>query len=772
MPNQTEREIFVQAIELGDPDERCAYLDAACGADRGLRSAVDALLAAHEQPAELLDNPIGEDWSRTHLSASIEPVEHIGMQIGPYKLMEQIGEGGFGLVFVAQQEKPVRRKVALKIVKPGMGSREVVARFEAERQAVAMMNHPNIAQIYDVGVISDGRPYFVMELVRGLPISEFCDKQQLNVEQRLRLAVDVCSAVHHAHQKGVIHRDLKPSNLLVTLYDGKPVAKVIDFGIAKAIGEKLADQSVYTCFFSMMGTPLYMSPEQAEMSGLDVDTRSDIYSLGVVLYELLAGDTPFDRARFNSAGLDEMRRIIREEEPPRPSTRLSACQAAVSTIADRRRSNVSELTVALQGDLDWIIMKSLEKDRARRYDSAAALGDDISRFLNREAIEARPPSSLYRFSKFAARNRTFLTSATLLGLSMLLGTAASLWQMSQAIEERNEKAKALNSANAAKLEAVAAKAEVEQFVQNLVKANEYVVSGQAHFDANRWTEAASDFDSAVSIQPSYYLPRVQRGRLYGILKLWPEASEDYANAMILGAPTSGPEWWGVPALLAYTNNDDAFQRLEAQRQKAIFSNPGQRQWMLLRDLVATSYGQRTTAEDSELLDLALDWLPCPSGPPGPHHPPGGPPPPGGFGGRDQPDNQSDRVPLSICEYVTGLAHLRAGECKAAIDLLSDAGNDARWPSNYLVCAPLAMAYFHEGQITKASEYLERSNAAIIDLLASPASDSRLIPQPSWAEFIEGLQMNREAMTLIRGTSSQIAIPLDQHRSESLQFIGK
>ena len=351
-----------------------------------------------------------------------------GTVIGPYKLMEQIGEGGFGLVFVAEQQQPVRRKVALKIIKPGMDSRDIIARFEAERQALALMDHPNIAKVFDAGATESGRPYFVMELVKGIPIVEYCDQQQLTTRERLDLFLSVCQAVQHAHSKGIIHRDLKPSNVLVAPHDGVPVVKVIDFGVAKAIGQQLTDKTIYTRFTQMIGTPLYMSPEQTEINALDVDIRSDVYSLGVLLYELLTGTTPFDCQRFATAAYDEIRRIIREEEPPKPSTRLSTLGEALSAVSAKRKTEPAKLAALVKGDLDWIVMKALEKDRARRYETASALAAEVRRFLNQEPIEARPPSAWYRFRKFARRNKVALTTAALVATALVLGTAVSAWQ--------------------------------------------------------------------------------------------------------------------------------------------------------------------------------------------------------------------------------------------------------------------------------------------------------------------------------------------------------
>jgi len=384
MPNATPSldTVFNEAIEILDPGERDKYLVQACGSDDALRRRVGALVVAHFHAGSFLNEPIGpaDSTAAFNPASSEEHADshdpHAGTTIGPYTLREQIGEGGMGLVFVAEQIQPVRRKVALKLIKPGMDSKQVIARFEAERQALALMDHPNIARVLDGGATPDGRPFFVMELVRGVPITEYCDANKLAVRPRLELLMQVCRAVQHAHQKGVIHRDLKPSNVLVTVHDVEAVAKVIDFGIAKAVGQQLTEKSVYTAFTQMVGTPLYMSPEQAGESGLGIDTRTDVYSLGVLLYELLTGTTPIDPETFRKAGYDEVKRLIREDEPARPSARLSTLNAAaLSTVADRQGGDPRRLAGQLRGELDWVVMKCLEKDRNRRYESAGRTHD-------------------------------------------------------------------------------------------------------------------------------------------------------------------------------------------------------------------------------------------------------------------------------------------------------------------------------------------------------------------------------------------------------------
>ena len=414
--NQTEPRLpslFAAAVELGSPEERARFLERECP-DPGLRRELEALLAAHDRPDSLFEG-------RTALVAGA-PAESVGTMIGRYRLLEALGEGGFGSVWLAEQKEPVRRKVALKVIKLGMDTKAVVARFEAERQALALMDHPNIARVLDAGTTESGRPYFVMELVRGVKITDYCDQNQLPTRDRLELFIKVCQAVQHAHQKGIIHRDLKPSNILVTLHDGVPVPKVIDFGIAKATQQELTDMTLHTRFQQFIGTPAYVSPEQAEMSGLDVDTRSDIYSLGVLLYELLTGRTPFDGRQLLASGLDAMRQTIREKEPLRPSTRLASLDGEeLTTTAARRSADAARLLHQLQGDLDWIVMKCLEKDRTRRYATANGLAMDLKRHLNSEPVVARPPGRAYRLGKFVRRNKLVVTAGTAVFLALALG---------------------------------------------------------------------------------------------------------------------------------------------------------------------------------------------------------------------------------------------------------------------------------------------------------------------------------------------------------------
>jgi serine/threonine protein kinase/tetratricopeptide (TPR) repeat protein len=439
MPSDPKRvqAIFLSVVEVPNP-ERSAVLERECGADVELRRRVEALLLAHDQPGSYLNEPVvdlditaapgpsvaSDDFKPTPSSS----IESVGSHIGPYKLLQNLGEGGMGSVWVAEQTEPVKRRVALKIIKPGMDSTTVLRRFEAERQALALMDHTHIAKVFDAGTTAQGRPYFVMELIKGVPITRYCDELHLPIRERLALFVPVCQAIQHAHQKGVIHRDIKPSNVLVCIQDGKPVPKVIDFGVAKALHQKLADQSIYTEIGQIIGTLEYMSPEQAELSPLDIDTRADVYALGVLLYELLTGTTPLDRKRLKSAAVQEMLRVIREEEPPKPSTRLTDSKDALPSLAAQRRTEPGRLTKEVRGELDWIVMKCLEKDRGRRYESADGLSRDVERYLTDEPVEACPPSAGYRVRKFLRRYKKPVVAVTTVFLVLVAGVVVSTWQ--------------------------------------------------------------------------------------------------------------------------------------------------------------------------------------------------------------------------------------------------------------------------------------------------------------------------------------------------------
>jgi eukaryotic-like serine/threonine-protein kinase len=458
---QRAKEIFVELIGNVPAEQWDQRLAEICASDDDLRRRVAALLRAHREPDSFLNEPAVSLNERT---IDQPLLERLGTQIGPYKLLQQIGEGGMGVVYMAEQSEPVKRRVALKIIKPGMDSRQVIARFEAERQALSLMDHPNISKVFDAGTTASGRPYFVMELVKGQPITEYCDEHHLTPRQRLELLLPVCQAIQHAHQKGIIHRDIKPTNILVAEYDEQRVPKVIDFGVAKATSQSLTEKTMFTGLGQLVGTLEYMSPEQAKVNQLDIDTRSDIYSLGVLLYELLTGSTPFDKHRLRSAGWDEMLRIIREEEPPKPSTRLSDFSRLretrqnadiptspmgashppyrLASVAALRQIDPEKLTKLVRGELDWIVMKALDKNRGRRYESASALVADLQHYLNDEPVAACPPSTWYRFRKFARRHKRGLLTASVVSLAVLLTAAGSgvlIWRSNQDLHQALER---------------------------------------------------------------------------------------------------------------------------------------------------------------------------------------------------------------------------------------------------------------------------------------------------------------------------------------------
>jgi len=489
-----EETIFSEAVRL-PPEDQATFLENATKDDGALRHRIQTLLKGY-QAAEFLENAAPGCPGPDVPSVSLK--EKTGDRIGRYKLLQQIGEGGCGIVYMAEQEEPVRRRVALKIIKLGMDTASVIARFEAERQALALMDHPHIAKVLDAGATDTGRPYFVMELVRGIKITDYCDEKKLPTRERLALFVSVCQAVQHAHQKGIIHRDLKPSNILVTVNDGVAVPKVIDFGIAKATGgQQLTDKTLFTAFEQFIGTPAYMSPEQAIMTSLDVDTRSDIYALGVLLYELLTGRTPFDAERLLAAGLDEMRRTIRETEPDRPSTRLSTLPGAeLSTTAQRRGLDAPKLVSELRGDLDWIVMKSLEKDRARRYETANGLAMDVQRHLNNEPVSACPPSTLYRLRKTVRRHRLVFAAGAIVVVALATGLGLSTWMLKRAVAAEKAERKLREEAELRELKLTALQARFQNDNKTAAKTMRTILERQRRILGNDAKEVG---DSLVEL---------------------------------------------------------------------------------------------------------------------------------------------------------------------------------------------------------------------------------------------------------------------------------
>jgi serine/threonine protein kinase/formylglycine-generating enzyme required for sulfatase activity len=617
--------VFLAAVESKDPAERVEILHAHCAGDAELCQRVEALLQAHDQTDELpgagtLDFLAERQPTLVSTTAAVSG-KIIG---GRYKLIEEIGEGGMGTVCVAEQLQPVRRRVAIKLIKPGMDSRQVLSRFEVERQALALMDHPNIAKVLDGGVTEQGCPFFVMEYVKGVPITEYCDEARVTVEERLDLFVQVCHAVQHAHQKGIIHRDLKPSNILVCLYDGQPVPKVIDFGLAKAMNQPLTDHTLYTAHGLMVGTPLYMSPEQAEFNNLDVDTRSDIYSLGVILYELLTGTTPLDRQRFQEAAWHEIVQLIKEEEPKKPSTKLSG-SGALPSVAAQRSLEPAQLTRLVRGDLDWIVMKSLEKERSRRYETANGLARDLQRYLADEVVEARPPSASYRLRKFVRRNRSLVVAAALIMLVLVFGIAGTTWGMIRAaaraegerlakLDAEEQKSKALAAASAEKAaderaEKIEQKRQAEyaaSLVGQLLKAEIREVPGivQEMEKSRRWTDPLLRQEDALAPEKSDKKLRLALALLpvdqsksddlrHGLLRVSPSEFLVVRDALLPYKDSLVESLWNA----ALDPNIESQNRFQAACALATYA-PDDRRWNRLDTFVA---GRLVTLEASALV---------------------------------------------------------------------------------------------------------------------------------------------------------------------------
>jgi hypothetical protein len=671
--SHTPETIFGEAINIASAGERADYLDQACENDPELRGLIEQLVVNHFLAGDFLDKPVAQFAATIDTTGNPPIAEKPGTQIGPYKLLQQIGEGGMGAVYMAEQTQPVQRKVAVKVIKAGMDSRPVIARFEAERQALAMMDHVNIARVLDAGTTEAGRPYFVMELVHGVPITTYCDDNHLTPRQRLELFVPVCQAIQHAHQKGIIHRDIKPSNVMITLYDGKPVPKVIDFGVAKATEQKLTERTLFTQYGTMVGTLEYTSPEQAELSALGVDTRSDIYSLGVLLYELLTGSTPLSRKRVRESAYSEVVRMIKEEEPPRPSTRLSDSGEALVSISAQRHMEPAMLTRLVRGELDWIVMKTLEKDRNRRYDTATGLANDVQRYLNDEPVLACPPSALYRFRKLARRNKRVLATVGLVALALVAGTVVSAWQAIRATDAFKQ----------AKSNYDLAEDRAEQNRQNLERlkvANALLDRGRLNANAREWDDAHAAFTRAAELRPDHVSVWVERGDLYARLGLWDLAAADIARECELREPDATMRWYRHALLRLYVGDADGYRKV-CRRMRERFSrtnNPYSATEVIRTCMLAPG----PDADLAELVKLAQHAVVNESG-------------------------------SWYSLYLLGMAQYRAGQYAPAAQRLRESlVAHPDWTARAISYPVLAMAHHRLGQTAEARQALDAAAEAI------------------------------------------------------------
>jgi serine/threonine protein kinase len=712
---QTEESIFAEALDLPSPEARAAFLESACAGDAALRARIERLLKSHTGAGSFLQKPVP-------LTTAETLPERPGTIIGAYKLLQQIGEGGMGVVYMAEQEQPVRRRVALKIIKPGMDSRQVIARFEAERQALAMMDHQNIAKVLDAGTTDSGRPFFVMELVHGVPITKFCDDNRLTLKQRLELFVPVCQAIQHAHQKGVIHRDIKPTNILVTMYDDKPVPKVIDFGVAKAVEQRLTERTLFTQYGMLVGTFEYMSPEQAEMNAFGVDTRSDVYSLGVLLYELLTGTTPIERNRLRDAAFVELVRVIKEEEPPRPSIRLST-SGALPKIAAACRMHPAQLSKLVRGELDWIVMKCLEKDRTRRYETVNGLARDVQRYLKDEPVEACPPSPLYRLKKLAKKHRGLLTTAASFLALLVIGVVVSSLLAAWALRSQRIAESALAQAEQSLArEQQARKAEeverrrAESASERLKTATQITSEGMQSLRRGNWAAAHEQFNKAAELEPDLRSIYDNRSCLYTTLGLWDRAAEDYDRVFRLASRASTQTCY-EHALLRYYVGDETGYRQACEE--------------LLRQ-----HGKTRMRLDQQFLMRARLLAPQPVG---------------------DPEALARRAEEMVADnYVAwnlglaGRAHLRAGHLDKAVARARGAIN-LTGNLRVLSYLTLAMALHRLDQKTEAQDALTQAESAMDGIITTMETRGVGAMPVDWTLWLTYQIDHREAKRLIGGS---------------------
>jgi serine/threonine protein kinase/Flp pilus assembly protein TadD len=740
---RTEESIFAEALEQPSAEARAAFLDAACGGDSELRVRLENLLKSHSGAGSFLRRPL-------IATAEQLPVERPGTVIGPYKLLQEIGEGGMGVVYMAEQEAPVRRRVALKIIKPGMDSRQVIARFEAERQALAMMDHQNIAKVLDAGTVGQamtdkmlgkhgsqtqpdprgGRPYFVMELVHGVPLTKFCEDNRLTLRERLELFIPVCNAIQHAHQKGVIHRDIKPTNVLVTMYDDKPVPKVIDFGVAKALEQRLTEKTLFTQYGTLVGTFEYMSPEQAEMNAFGVDTRSDVYSLGVLLYELLTGTTPIERQRLREAALDELVRLIKEEEAPRPSVRLST-SGALPKVAAAFKTDPARLSQLLRGELDWIVMKCLEKDRTRRYETVNGLARDVLRYLADEPVEACPPSLTYRMRKFARKHRGMLTAAGSFAALLLIAAIVSTTLAAWAIRAQRDLETSLENERQARQEAIAAKEVADQAAKRLRTATQIANDGIEFYNRHNWSAAHEHFTRAMQIEPGLNTPYVYRGALYTQLGLWDRAAADYHRRFQLAQRANAETWFDYLLLKAFAGDEAGYREAsqEMLRQHGTSAELRSR-YCVVRSCLLTT---KPLGDATELVRRA----------------------------------ETIATEASAPWYVglAGRAHLLADDfakaesrCREAIKL----GTGSPGGVHRVNYVNLALALHHHGKTAEAKEALAVADQAKDQWTAAMQAGLVGTMPLNWCDWLEFLHLHRQATTTITG-----APPSDDPRLAAL-----